>query len=121
MGREPREVWKKRVDRWRESGLSAREFAAETGVNVHTLSHWAWRLGRPNGEPRSAKRGTRKEVPTPVRFVEVVTDDRASGGAAGETGAAPAIELVVGAWTLRVPPGFDLESLRRLLALLESA
>jgi hypothetical protein len=31
MGRESREVWEKRLARWRESGLSAREFAAEVG------------------------------------------------------------------------------------------
>jgi hypothetical protein len=29
MGRESRAVWEKPVGRWRESGLSAREFASE--------------------------------------------------------------------------------------------
>jgi hypothetical protein len=28
------EEWQKRVERWRESGLSADQFAAELGINV---------------------------------------------------------------------------------------
>jgi hypothetical protein len=29
-----------------ESGLTAKEFAREIGVNVHTLAGWKWRLTR---------------------------------------------------------------------------
>jgi hypothetical protein len=32
MARERRDVWEKRVERWRESGLTAQEYAAEIGV-----------------------------------------------------------------------------------------
>ncbi len=31
-------VWAKRVARWSDSGLSAKEFASETGLNANTLS-----------------------------------------------------------------------------------
>ncbi len=39
-----REAWAKRVERWKDSGLSAKEYAAETGLNAHSLSWWRWRL-----------------------------------------------------------------------------
>jgi hypothetical protein len=39
MAREKREVWAKRVQRWADSRLTAKEFASETGVNENTLAH----------------------------------------------------------------------------------
>lgn len=33
-----REEWAKRVERWRDSGLKAAEFAAELGINPRTLT-----------------------------------------------------------------------------------
>lgn len=44
MARDGREVWAKRVERWRESGLTAKEYAAEVGLNPNTLTHWGSRL-----------------------------------------------------------------------------
>ena len=41
-----REEWAKRVERWRESGLTSAEFAAELGINPRTLTYWKWVLGR---------------------------------------------------------------------------
>ena len=52
MDRTSREERAKRVERWRDSGLTAAEFAAELGINAHSLSWWKWRLA---AEP--AKRG----------------------------------------------------------------
>jgi hypothetical protein len=37
MDRESRETWAKRVERWRDSGLTAKEYAAELGINVRSL------------------------------------------------------------------------------------
>lgn len=42
--RESRETWTKRVERWGDSGLTAKEYATEIGVNVHSLSWWKWHL-----------------------------------------------------------------------------
>lgn len=126
MARESREVWEKRVGRWRDSGLSAREFAAEIGVNAQTLAHWAWQLGR--GEPRRASSASPRRrprtiapvaaPPSPVAWLEVVADeggDRREGVAS-----TPALELVLRAdRMIRVPVGFDAESLRRLIAVVE--
>lgn len=107
MPRDTREVWAKRVERWVDSGLSAREFAAETGVNANTLAHWRWRLGA------EASRPPAKAAPSPVRFVELA--------AAPDVGA-PAFELVLaGGRTVRVPPRFDGAELARLVQVLEGA
>jgi DNA-binding transcriptional regulator YiaG len=36
--------WAKRVERWQDSGLTAKEFAAELNVNAGTLSYWKYKL-----------------------------------------------------------------------------
>jgi hypothetical protein len=35
--RASRDEWAKRVERWRDSGLRAEQFAAELGINAGTL------------------------------------------------------------------------------------
>ncbi len=35
-----REEWKKRVERWQESGLTAEQYASELGINAGTLKFW---------------------------------------------------------------------------------
>lgn len=110
--REGREVWAARVRRWREGGLTAAEFAAETGINENTLTHWAWRLGKEGGPPR-----------TPA-FVEVVTPGAleevpAAQAACVETATPQPFHLVLpGGVEVRVPPRFDAAALRALVAAL---
>lgn len=106
MARETREIWKKRVERWVDSGLTAKEFAAEIGVNVNTLAHWKWRLSK-EAAPRLAAVGA-------PSFVEVVAPLVGK-----EVAAAPApqpLELVLpDGLVVRVPPRFDADSLRRVV------
>src|SRR5207248_3237360 len=52
-GRVSREEWTKRVERWRESGLTCAEFAAELGINPRTLTYWKWMFAK---EARGEKR-----------------------------------------------------------------
>lgn len=47
--------WRKRVQRWKESGLTAAEFAAKTGINAGTLQFWKYKL----------KKSASKGVPAP--------------------------------------------------------
>jgi hypothetical protein len=109
MARESREVWVKRVERWRESGLRANEFAAELGVSAATLAQWKYRLA---AEARSA-------APSPatterVAFVEVsaTAEPTVPAKAAAES----TFEIVLPRGiTVRVPSGFDASALRRLL------
>ena len=44
MDRASRETWAKRVERWTDSGLTAKEYAAELGIKAHSLTWWKWRL-----------------------------------------------------------------------------
>src|SRR5678816_1488637 len=100
-----RETWAKRVERWKDSGLSAKEYAAETGLNARSLSWWRWRLA--GGEPtrkqrrshssRRAAERTRPSTLSPLSFVEV-------------TAAVPSepLEVVLSSkLRVRIPIGFD--------------
>ena len=119
MGHDTREVWSKRVERWKDSGLSAREFASEMGINHHTLSYWRWKLSN-----KATKAPTRRK---PVSFVEVV----AEGGDQSTATDPPAalepsrdecprpLEIVLrDEMRIRVPVHFDAETLRRVVATL---
>ena len=41
-----RAEWQKRIERWRDSGLTAEQFAAELGINAGTLKFWKYRIGK---------------------------------------------------------------------------
>jgi len=118
-----REEWRTRVERWRDSGLTAAEFAGELGINSRTLVYWKWALGR--GEQQHAQRrergakGSRSgavtksaaaSTPVNASLVEIQTS---LGDARFE------LELARGR-RLRVPASFDAEVLRRLLDVLEA-
>ncbi|MGC4116551.1 MAG: hypothetical protein QM765_18630 [Myxococcales bacterium] len=110
MARETREIWKKRVERWVDSGLTAKDFAAEIGVNVHTLTHWKWRLST-EAAPRLAAVGA-------PSFVEVVAPLVGKEMPAPSAVAQP-LELVLpGGLVVRVPSRFDADVLRRLVDVL---
>lgn len=111
MGRDGRAVWAKRVERWKDSGLSAREFAAEVGVNEHTLSRWRRRLAAA-GEPG------RSETAITPSFVEIVS---VAGIVEAATVVAEPLEVVLPrGLRIRVPSRFDPASLLRLVATLEA-
>lgn len=107
MARTPREVWAKRVERWQSSELTAKEFAAEIGVNDRTLAHWKWILGK-EATTRSPA-GRRRDRGAVVKFTEVAVEPTAL------TSGSP-IEIVVGgALVIRVDRQFDEDTLRRVL------
>ena len=56
MAESAREIWAKRVERWKESGLSGKAFAAELGVSAHTLTWWSSRLRAEARAPVATKR-----------------------------------------------------------------
>lgn len=110
MSRVSRQEWVKRVERWAESGLTAREFASELGCNPKTLQYWKYRLGREvrQGSPDMATRATnRRNGAAPVAFVELASLAHASAS----------VELVLrgGAVRLLVPANADLAALTRLV------
>ena len=113
MAREPRDVWAKRVERWRTSGLTADEFAAEVGVKANTLRHWSWLLGRENRAPSAT--ATKRSSPRAVPFVEVVAAPSSC------IPAPDALEIVVrDSLRIRVSAAFDPDLLRRVIAAVEA-
>jgi len=128
MARQTREEWVKRVERWKDSGLTAAEFAAEIGVSVHSLSWWKWRLSaegkavdraHAGGEtpslpeakatpPTTPRKRSRKKSSS-MTFIEVPPPTHSS-----------AIEVILaGGHRVRVPIGFDAPTFERLLSILE--
>ena len=117
MARETREVWVKRVERWRDSGLTLKEFATEIGVNANTLAGWRWRLGAANG-------GDARGMSRRPSFVEIVAPsedgERSAPPSRALQAAAEPFELILsGGRRVRVPVQFDGSALRRLVDALE--
>ncbi len=119
MGEAAREIWAKRVERWKDSGLTAKEFAAELGINAHSLSWWRWRLSSEAGQLAPTARRRRphamsKAAPTtpstpPLTFVEMTASI-----------ATEPLEVVLpSSIRIRVPSSFEASTLGRLLDVLE--
>lgn len=102
-----REEWAKRVERWKDSGLTAKEFAAELGINAGSLQQWAYQLKK---RAVGGKRETAEHQPAP-RFVEVTPPVAVPQG----------FDVRVGRFTVAVPGGFDEGNLLRLLETLKVA
>lgn len=112
MARETRETWKKRVERWAHSGRTAKEFAAEIGVNAHTLTYWKWRL---SSEATRHPRVAATAVPS---FVEVVAPLLAAEAPPRSAVSQPLELLLPRGLVIRVPPSFDADALRRVVDVL---
>jgi transposase-like protein len=111
------------VERWKDSGLTAKEFAAEAGLKASALYYWCSQLSGAAGKgsagrdeipeqsvrprrTRSARPEKRSATPSP-RFVELPVAAVAS---------APAmLELLLGDVRVRVPSGFDEATLTRVV------
>jgi len=101
------------VERWKEGGLTAAEFAAEVGINPRTLTYWKWHLGKGAGRDDRPP----KQAPARADFVEVVAPLVAVSAATPE--APEPIEIVLAdGLRIRVPVRFDETSLRRVVATL---
>ena len=111
MARTTPTEWAKRVERWRDSGLTAKEFASEINVNAGTLTAWKYKLRRESAPAERATRpGVRKaeDVPGFLRVVPVQSED-ARATAAG-------FEVVIASRTVvRVSNDFDEVALIRLV------
>lgn len=106
------ETWKERVERWKASGLGAKEFAAAENLSPYSLSWWKWRLHREAATP-AVKKASRqaKEKRAPLSFVPVIVRDAS----------ATSIDVILaGDVRVRVHTGFDEADLLRLVRALES-
>jgi transposase-like protein len=122
---EQRAKW---VERWRDSGLTAQEFAAEAGLKATALYYWSSQLSAsarvdPAGQDESTKSDVRSRRSraarsglrslTPSSFVELPV--------AAASSASVMLELVVGEVRVLVAPGFDEVTLTRVVRALEAA
>ena len=118
MTREGREVWAKRVERWRDSGLTLKEFAAEIGVNANTLAGWRWRLSSQEAvAPVASRAPAFLEIVAPV---EDASEDEGSAAEAAAPGMEPLEVVLRSGHRVRVPARFDEAALRRVVAVLEA-
>jgi transposase-like protein len=107
-----REEWAKRVERWKDSGLTAKEFASELGVNPRSLVFWKWQLGKAVAKaPRETSAPSRSRSTTTLPLVELSSAPTSSH-----------FELELGgARRLTNPSTFDADALRRLISVLSEA
>lgn len=113
--RTSRDEWKKLVERWRESGLTAEQYAAELGINAGTLKFWKYKLGRPQTATEVRQPGPKKSK-REGRALPLVEVKPTVLAATAE------FELELGGGKrLRIPASFEAEALRRLLAVLTGA
>ena len=92
--------WRRRIEQWQASGLSVRDFCARHGLSTASFYNWRRVLER---------RVAEQPAFIPVQVVADATSDKAG-----------ALEvLLFNGRTVRVAPGFDAATLRRLLAVLE--
>ena len=119
MARESREVWSKRIERWKDSGLTAAEFAAELGISAGSLKWWKWRLdaaptamttSRPVPKKLRSSAITKTSTVRPLTFVEMTAPGVAD---------APLEVVLPSSVLIRVRAGFDDVALGRLLDVLE--
>jgi len=115
MARASRAVWAKRVERWKDSGLTAKQFAGELGVSAQSLTFWRWKLRRDGvdaeGREVPARKRRARAAATPT-FVQLVPTARQVPGTS-------TLEVVLAnGLAVRLSPQFDEATLLRVVALL---
>ena len=107
-------IWKQRVQAWKTSGQSALAFSRGRGFAASDLRRWGHVLSQP-AQPATAS----------VRMARVVVtaepsapDRRAIEARHGAPAAALVLELAGARVT--IPHGFDVDSLRALVAILDA-
>lgn len=127
--------WKLAVDEWRSAGTTIREFCRTNGLKESAFYFWRRELAKRAGLPalsttegpvaeaegRRTKRARKNSEASPAfsptaMFLPLTL--RAHETAAAEGAESGSIEIVVGGHRLRVSPGFDEETLSRLLRML---
>ena len=96
------------LNQYRRSGLSLLAFAQRHQLCYSTLIRWRKRFGQPAQSQRALK-----VAPSP-QFIPVHLEPEPAPGA-------PYVLGLSGGRSLKIPPGFETESLRRLLTVLEGA
>jgi hypothetical protein len=107
--------WVELIDQWQASGLGLSAFCDRNGLNAGTMSLWIYKRTHKGALDR-ARRGVGGEATAaafvPVRVMEARPEPPSSGH--------PGVEVVLGQGRrVTVAAGFDAETLRRVVAVLE--
>jgi hypothetical protein len=117
--------WAALIDQWRQSGLGLPEFCQRHGLSRGTMQNWVYKPGLKRAV-EEARRGTQGQVldpghgeepsapaPSPAFLPVRVTEGREASDGSG-------VEVVIGVGRrVVVGAGFDAETLRRVVAVLE--
>src|SRR5262245_54586826 len=110
MAKASRAEWVKRVERWQDSGLTAKEFAAELAVSPNSLTFWKWKLRRERSTQDNATKVMKPVVKAPEpKFLQLVPTHSEA------VGAAPLEVVIGGDIVVRVPRDFDEQTLTRVI------
>jgi hypothetical protein len=108
--------WVTLIDQWRASGLGLSAFCDQHGLNFGTMSGWAYKQTHKGALERARREADAKtELAAdfvPIRLIESEPQPRSSSHSGVEIMVAVGRRVVVGA-------GFDAETLRRVVAVLE--
>lgn len=115
--------WRERIAAWRQSGLSQQAFCRAEGLSVSSFSHWKSELAKrdrssPSPEDDPAERAAAAGSPEALRWKEVRWPELAPEVPMAREISGFEIVLPRG-WSVRLGAGFEAESLRRLLSVLE--
>lgn len=108
--------WRQVLERWKTSALPKTKFARQEGISPDVVGWWHAEIRRRDRLRRRVPRAAQRPRPStgrrpsfiPVRVVEPIPPP------------APAeFEILVGGYAVRIRPGFDAETLKRLVAVLE--
>jgi hypothetical protein len=100
------------VSEWRKSGLTQSKFCQAQDISDSSLGWWVRELNRRDRsrgravKPKAARANSPEFIPVRLTPPTWVPDP-------------PSFEVVVAGHTIRVPAGFDPESLRRLVGVLQ--
>jgi hypothetical protein len=117
--RRPAAEWAALIDEWLDSGLGLPAFCERRGLNPGTMRGWVYKRGHRRAIDQArreahAGRATDEAAPTPT-FLPVRLTEPLPIATAG-----PGVEVVLGPTRrIAVAPGFDPETLRRVVAVLE--
>jgi hypothetical protein len=111
---ENRARWEREILRWGKSGQSLSAWAHQQGLSRDALEYWKRKLQDKPAQPITlipvvapAVSGATSASPAPITTVPKPTDP-------------VPIELLLGTRRLVLPPGFDSDTLRRAIAVLET-
>ena len=111
MAKASRAEWVKRVERWQDSGLTAKEFAAELAVSPNSLTFWKWKLRRERNTQGDAKKAMKPVAKaTEPKFLQLVPTHSEAVGAVVPLEVMIGVDIVV-----RVPRDFDEHTLTRVI------